>query len=264
MTDDDTRIYAQPKSYTFKVSCSHAIQSGFGLSVVFPSEYIVKDNQKCVFALLGITSSSTPTCTTTPTTNTISVSNIVSSTITAQTTFSFTLDSIISPGTFGITKAITINTIDKIGNVFDTGSFALPSGYFTTGTVTFYSVWSQDTTPGAYPVKYDFTVTPNGEVQQSGYLSINLPNDIFISNKSDFETSCGLDLSGFTNSKITCVVTNSGRTIQIKDGFLSKGTSTLMDSNKLYSPPTLQFTLNKFTNPSKLGATGAFGVTIYN
>jgi hypothetical protein len=107
-------------------------------------------------------------------------------------------------------------------------------------------------------------VTPNGEVQQGSYLSINLPNDISISNKSDFETSCGLDLSGFTNSKITCVVTNSGRTIQIKDGFLTKGTSTLSNTNKLYLPPTLQFTLDKFTNPSKTGTSGAFGVTIFN
>ena len=184
--------------------------------------------------MVGLAFSSTYTCSITTATNKISVNNFVSTTISAKTTFSFTLDSIISPGTFGVTKAISISTFDMDSNLIDTGQFAIPSGYFTTGTVTEYTIWSQNVTPGAYPVKFDFTVTPNGEVPQNGYLAITLPTDIIISNKSDFETSCGLDLSGFTNSKITCVVTNSGRMIQIKDGFLSKGTSTLANANKLY------------------------------
>lgn len=65
-------------------------------------------------------------------------------------------------------------------------------------------------------------------------------------NKNDFETSCGENLSGFTSTKISCVVTNGGRTLRIRDGFLNLGTNTLSDSDGLYYPPDLEFTLDKF------------------
>ena len=86
--------------------------------------------------MVGLTFSSTYTCSTITTSNKISVNDFVSTTISAKTTFSFTLDSIISPGSLGVTKAISISTIDKDSNLIDTGQFAIPSGYFTTGTVT--------------------------------------------------------------------------------------------------------------------------------
>ena len=43
VTDKDTRVYAYPKSYTIKVFCNHALLSGYGLQVVLPNDYIVKD-----------------------------------------------------------------------------------------------------------------------------------------------------------------------------------------------------------------------------
>ena len=43
VTDKDTRVYAYPKSYTFKVFCNHALLSGYGLQVVLSKDYIVKD-----------------------------------------------------------------------------------------------------------------------------------------------------------------------------------------------------------------------------
>lgn len=49
VTDGDTRIYAQPANYTFKLFCSHAIKSTFGMTIVFPSDFILVDRASCLF-----------------------------------------------------------------------------------------------------------------------------------------------------------------------------------------------------------------------
>jgi len=43
VTDGDTRVYASPESYTIQAWCNHAIETTYGLKVVFPDDYIVKD-----------------------------------------------------------------------------------------------------------------------------------------------------------------------------------------------------------------------------
>ncbi len=103
---------------------------------------------------------------------------------------------------------------------------------------------------------------PNGEVERYAYLSIRLPEEIVILNENDFETKCGESLYGFTNKIISCTVTNGGRTILIKDGFINAGTTNLTDSDGLYFPPDIGFTLDKFQNPRTSGSTGAWNVTI--
>ena len=71
------------------------------------------------------------------------------------------------------------------------------------------------------------------------YLEIQLPEEVQIVDDNDFENSCGEDLFAFTNTVISCVVTNGQRTIQIKDGFLYAASTNLTDSDGLYYPPDI-------------------------
>ena len=79
-----------------------------------------------------------------------------------------------------------------------------------------------------------------------GYLEIQLPEEVTIVNERDFEDDCGENLYAFTNTVISCVVTNNKRTIQIKDGFLYAASTNFTDSDGLYYPPDISFTLNGF------------------
>lgn len=141
-------------------------------------------------------------------------------TIDAKEVITFTIDSVINPGTFDDTGEIKIITIDENSDEVDGGSYTLDAGYFTEGNITTFTVSPQDSSVGNYPVKYDFNIVPNGDIPRYGYLEISLPDEVEIINENDFENSCGEDLYAFTNTVISCVVTNGGRTIQIKDGFL--------------------------------------------
>jgi hypothetical protein len=155
-----------------------------------------------------------------------------------------------------------LSTIDSNGDPIDTGDFTLDSGYFTTGNVTLFTVSPQETGVGLYPVKYDFRVIPNGEVERYGYLKIDLPDDTFILDDNDFETSCGEDVYGFTNTEISCIVTDGGRTILIKDGFLYVASANFTDDDGLYSSPDLGFTLDNFANPREAGFSSTWNVTV--
>ena len=216
VTDGDTRIYGEPSSYTFQLFCNHAIYSDYGLRVTFPSDYIVMDRSSCTFTGYD----SRYFCRTYAETNSIEVFSFTSSTIQAQTVLQFTLDSIINPGTMEQTQAINVSTLDSNNDVIDSGSYTLDSGYFTKGNVTVFTVTPQETGVGLYPVTYDFRIMPNGDLIRYTYLKIDLPDEIIIDDDNDFETSCGSNIEGFTNDVISCVVTNGGRSILIKDGFL--------------------------------------------
>lgn len=93
-------------------------------------------------------------------------------------------------------------------------------------------------------------MTPNGEVERYSYLKIDLPADLKIPTTSSrinlFETKCGSNVSGFTNTVISCVVKDSGSSIQVKDGFLYAGSTNFTDSDGLYFPPQLSFELDGF------------------
>lgn len=258
MTDDDTRIYGEPESYSFQAFCNHAIETDYGIRVTFPSDYIVIDRSSCTFTGYD----TRYYCRTYSDTNSIEVYSFTSSSISAQTVLYFTLDSILNPGTMDSTGAITLATIDSNSDVIDTGTYTIDSGYFTKGNITTFTVTPQETGVGLYPVTYDFRVVPNGDCIRYSYLKIDLPDEIEIQDDNDFETSCGEDLTGFTNTVISCVVTNGGRSILIKDGFLYEASTLLSNGDGDYSPPDLRFSLANFKNPREAGYTGAWDVTI--
>ena len=47
--DGDTRIYAQPKAYRFRMWASHELTSQHGLRIVFPESFALVDRASCQF-----------------------------------------------------------------------------------------------------------------------------------------------------------------------------------------------------------------------
>ena len=47
--DGDTRIYAQPKAYRFRMWASHELTSQHGLRIVFPASFALVDRASCQF-----------------------------------------------------------------------------------------------------------------------------------------------------------------------------------------------------------------------
>ena len=74
---------------------------------------------------------------------------------------------------------------------------------------------------------------------RSSYLEIQLPEEVTIVNERDFEDECGENLFAFTSDKISCVVTNGSRTIQIKYGYISVASTNFTDSDGLYYAPDI-------------------------
>lgn len=136
VTDSDTRIYGEPASYSFQAWCNHAIESDYGIKVTFPDDYVVMDRSSCEFTGYE----SRYYCRTYYETNSIEVFSFTDDTIDAQTVLYFTLDSIINPGTFDSTGAITFAILDSNSDVIDTGTYTIDSGYFTAGNITDFTV----------------------------------------------------------------------------------------------------------------------------
>ena len=51
----------------------------------------------------------------------------------------------------------------------------MPQAYYTSGNITQFRIIPSSQGVGEFPVKYKFTVTPNGEVERYAYLLIDLP-----------------------------------------------------------------------------------------
>lgn len=111
-----------------------------GLQVVFPSDYIVIDRSSCTFFLENTQYDSTPICQTLASSNTLQATYFLSSDISAEEMIYFTFDSVISPGTYGTTGEITVNTIDSSGTVVDQGFWTFDAGYFTEGNITTFTI----------------------------------------------------------------------------------------------------------------------------
>ena len=54
----------------------------------------------------------------------------------------------------------------------------MTQGYFGSGNITTFRITPSSQGVGEFPVKYQFTVTPNGEVERYAYLLIDLPEEL--------------------------------------------------------------------------------------
>ena len=127
----------------------------------------------------------------------------------------------------------------------------MPSGYYTNGNITEFTVEPLDSGVGKWPVKYRFTVKVSGEIDRYSYFVIDMPEAFWVNPDDEtrvrvFEDRCGEDFFGITNNVISCVVADAGSKIQVKDAFLYQATTNLTDSDGLYFPPEVAFTIDGF------------------
>ena len=156
--------------------------------------------------------------------------------------------------------------MDAAQKQLDFGTWQIAAGTFTNGNITAFTVNPLSSGVGEWPVKYRFSVKTSGEIDRYCYFVIDLPEALWIPDDETrvraFEDRCGEDLFGTTNNVISCVITDGGSKIQVKDAFLYAATTNLTDSDGLYFPPEIQFTINGFQNPREGGTFGPFNITV--
>ena len=99
-----------------------------------------------------------------------------------------------------ITNTVNIFTSNAADTVLDSGSYIMPTGYFTVGNIPSYEVFPLTGGINSTPVDYKFTVKPNGNINQGSSIKIVLPTEITVANPATFVTQTGSSLSGFAES----------------------------------------------------------------
>ncbi len=150
-------------------------------------------------------------------TNTIEIRDFTSTEIPAKQLMTFTVNSIMNPGTFGAVGEGQFYTMDAAQKQLDAGTWQIPAGTFTNGNITAFTVDPLSSGVGEWPVKYRFTVKTSGEIDRYCYFVIDLPEALWIADDESrvraFEDRCGENLFGTTNNVISCVVTDGGSKI---------------------------------------------------
>jgi len=106
---------------------------------------------------------------------------------------------------------------------------------------------------------------PFGDVYRYSSIRIDLPPEIAIFSKFDFEKSCGSRLKGFTNDLITCKTWDNK--IYVNQGFDAGPTTnstTTVSTDVGLQTPYLEFDLTGFVNPRSLQTSGQWNITILN
>ena len=135
-TDANNYIYGVASSWTFTMACSHQIGSDFGISIVFPSGFYIKDSSQCIVG----GQAATYFCKATKDTRTINVTKFSLVPINPLVPFTFTIDSIQNPPTTSITGNIVISTLNAIGGTVDIGLYAITADYFKRGVIKKFTV----------------------------------------------------------------------------------------------------------------------------
>jgi len=116
---------------------------------------------------------------------------------------------------------------------------------------------------GQFPATYHFEVIPAGDIYQEAYLLIEMPDEITIYSKRDFERDCGENVSNFTYTGIECKTRDNK--IWIMNGFKNDPTNNVTnEENDELDPPHLQFDLVGFRNPRSIETSGNWNVTIFD
>lgn len=180
-TDDNQYIYGVASNWTFAMVCEHDVDTDFGMQIEFPEGFYIRETAKCT---LGYGDSddtlSGYSCVTDTDLRTITMYSFTTSGITAGDDITFTVDNIMNPGVEDLTDQITFSTISDIGGIIDTGTFSLTSDFFERSYIKQFTVRPQDFGVGQYPVFYDFTIQPAGEVWRYSYFVITIPDDVGI------------------------------------------------------------------------------------
>lgn len=161
VTDGDNRIWVEPKNYTIIMTCSHDLLADYGIRITPPAEFLLVDRARCVFGKYNTRYS----CIVYADEGYLEAYSFSSTTISAETTIHFTIDSIRNPSVEGPTGSWTVQTLDTQGSQVDVGeNWYFDDDYWGPGNITTFEVEALSEGVGAYPVKYRFHMVPVGEI----------------------------------------------------------------------------------------------------
>lgn len=90
--------------------------------------------------------------------------------------FSFTVDSIRNPGVIGaLVNPIIISTTKDNNTPLDSGSYIMPTNYFTVGNIPSFDVLNLQGGISTSPADYTFKITPKGSITKDSSIKIVLP-----------------------------------------------------------------------------------------
>jgi len=159
-TDGNNYIYGVASSWTFNMACEHLVGSDFGISIVFPEGFNIKESSPCVLGGQAINYF----CMGAKATRKITVTKFCQQPKSPYVPFTFTINNIMNPPTHSVTGDIVISTITPIGGIVDIGLYEIPQNYFKRGFIKKFTVEPQQLGVGQYPVNYKFLIQPSGEV----------------------------------------------------------------------------------------------------
>jgi hypothetical protein len=134
------------------------------------------------------------------------------------TWFEFSFDNVLNPAQLEVEYEITVEVLSEIGGVTDLGTFIFDDRLMTYGDIVQFTVSPTDYGVGQYPVPYNFTVQPGGDIKKDSYLVLELPDQVQLYNSRDIERKCTYNISGFNSTRLNCDVSGSSL-ITIKTGF---------------------------------------------
>lgn len=211
VTDGDTRIWAEPKNYTFMMTCNHDFLPTYGIRITLPIQYTLYDRARCIFGRYKTRYD----CQVFASERKIIARSFTDSTIKAGTLFHFTVDSIRNPGQLGATDDITIETIDQTDSQVDVGKWKFLDGYYKHGNITTFEVTPLSDGLGKFPVNYRFHIVPNGEICQECYFWLEIPPEIEVIDRNAFEYKCASDYIDILDKSLDCTI-NPSNSSQVK------------------------------------------------
>jgi len=154
------------------MSCEHALNTNYGIRLTIPSDFYVIETSTCAMGGQNALYS----CSTSNSDGTITVMNFLSSALEEDESFTFTIDSIRNPTTFGNSYSVQVESLSETDGAVDVGTFTIVDTLIVKGSINSFTIVPQDYGVGQYPTFYDFTVQPSGEMYEDSYLVLTLPD----------------------------------------------------------------------------------------
>lgn len=133
------------------------------------------------------------------------------------------IDSIRNPGDYTTPGTVYFTVETSTGGDVDSGSYTGwddGSELYTSSFIQTFTVTADDTTAGAEPVTYAFSLTPYTRVAQGTVMYVDLPEDLVVSDSNELARGCQSgDISGFSNTIVTCSYSSANHQVLVKNGY---------------------------------------------
>ena len=234
-TDGNYKIYGKAESWTIRLACEHAVYTTYGVRLTFPTDWFVYDSLSCT--VTG--QSDSYDCDTVTADGTITIMDLLESDVDKYTWFEFTFNNLLNPAQQNVEYEIQVEILSEIGGVTDLGTYTFDDRLMTYGDFYSFTASPTDLGVGQYPVAYDFTFQPSGDIYEDSYIVLELPDEVQLYNSREIESKCSYNIDGFMSSRLNCAVSGSSL-ITINTGF-QNGPTTEMSNGDSLTPPTFSF-----------------------